>query len=94
MRPFWIASALLASCLPAAQAVRSDALELLSTLPQCALTCLITAVSASTCAPTDNACVCANAELQADVSGCVMQECTLRQGLCMSSLRMQYMRPD
>ncbi|KAL4939192.1 hypothetical protein BDV06DRAFT_214513 [Aspergillus oleicola] len=50
-------------------------------LPECALTCLIGAISNSTCALTDFACICADAQLNAALEPCVAATCTIKQSL-------------
>ncbi|KAH8884971.1 putative PTH11-type G-protein coupled receptor protein [Thozetella sp. PMI_491] len=75
-----LVSGLLAS-LPAAQAASPDAVSLLSQLPQCALSCLVTSIGSSKCQPTDFDCVCQNTPLQDEITACVLQNCTLKQGL-------------
>ncbi len=48
------------------------------------LNCLIESITASTCSATDTDCVCRNTPLQNNVTTCVLQDCTLKQGLCKS----------
>lgn len=45
------------------------------------MTCLFTAVSRSPCQLTDFQCTCTNATLQSAVESCVLQSCTVREGL-------------
>ncbi|KAH7091696.1 CFEM domain-containing protein [Paraphoma chrysanthemicola] len=53
----------------------------LDALPTCALTCLFTAVSRSPCQLTDFDCQCTNAPIQSAVEECVLQSCTIKEGL-------------
>ncbi|KAJ4986833.1 CFEM domain-containing protein [Stagonosporopsis vannaccii] len=53
----------------------------LDTLPPCALICLFTAVSHSPCQLADSECICTNAPLQSTVEACVIQSCTVKEGL-------------
>lgn len=47
------------------------------------LDCLLSAITNSTCAPTDTTCICANAALQGQASQCVVESCTVREQLSM-----------
>ncbi|GKT43042.1 satratoxin biosynthesis SC1 cluster protein 4 [Colletotrichum spaethianum] len=68
-------------------AAQGDATAAVSLLPTCAKlimcqqSCLFTAVLGSSCAPTNQTCICTNAPLQAEVEVCVLQNCTLRNAL-------------
>ncbi|KAJ8113594.1 hypothetical protein OPT61_g4317 [Boeremia exigua] len=53
----------------------------LDALPPCALTCLFTAVSRSPCQLTDFGCICTNVPLQTAVEACVLQSCSVKEGL-------------
>ncbi|KAL3467197.1 hypothetical protein BJX64DRAFT_192222 [Aspergillus heterothallicus] len=53
----------------------------MDSLPECALTCLIGAISNSTCALTDFACVCADAQLNAALEPCIAGTCTIKESL-------------
>ncbi|RGP79401.1 integral membrane [Fusarium longipes] len=59
----------------------SDSSSLLATLPACALKCMATSVSTSTCDLLDTDCVCKNEPLQADIEKCVLASCTVRESL-------------
>lgn len=61
-----------------AQDSASSALE---TLPNCAIECLATAVLNSPCSFTNQTCLCTNARLQDDVTGCVTVNCTVKESL-------------
>ncbi|KAI2628239.1 hypothetical protein GGS21DRAFT_492888 [Xylaria nigripes] len=54
---------------------------LVAALPNCAASCLISAVEGSTCAVTDQACVCHNADLNAKATACVASSCTVKESL-------------
>lgn len=88
MRSFvQLAGALLLAALPyAAQAQSSSsslaaAAALLGSLPDCAITCLETAVAASPCSLTNQTCVCSDAPLLANATACVTETCTITQAL-------------
>ncbi|KAH6644889.1 CFEM domain-containing protein [Boeremia exigua] len=53
----------------------------LDALPPCALTCLITEVSRSPCQLTDFSCTCTNAQVLGGVEACVLQSCSVKEGL-------------
>jgi hypothetical protein len=55
--------------------------EVLASMPECAQPCVLGAVANSTCSPTDQACVCRTASLQAAAAECVKQKCSIRDGL-------------
>ncbi|SPO06396.1 related to integral membrane protein PTH11 [Cephalotrichum gorgonifer] len=55
--------------------------DAIATLPDCALTCLETALIESSCAPTDQACICRDTVLLGDVSICVKASCTVKEQL-------------
>ncbi|CZS97490.1 related to integral membrane protein PTH11 [Rhynchosporium agropyri] len=59
----------------------TEAVALLKQLPPCALTCLATSVAKSTCSPTDTACVCSNAPLNAVIRTCVQSSCRIKAAL-------------
>ncbi|KAL5379990.1 hypothetical protein DPSP01_008028 [Paraphaeosphaeria sporulosa] len=59
---------------------------IITQLPSCALSCLTQAIAASPCELTDTACICTNAELNANVEGCVLRSCTLRESLTTKNL--------
>ncbi|TDZ33861.1 Satratoxin biosynthesis SC1 cluster protein 4 [Colletotrichum spinosum] len=72
-----LAAVLSSSCV----AAQGDATSAVASLPACAQSCLLKAVSNSPCQATNQTCICTDAPLQAEVEVCVMQNCTLRQGL-------------
>ncbi|KAF2635349.1 hypothetical protein P280DRAFT_484724 [Massarina eburnea CBS 473.64] len=51
-------------------------------LPSCAATCFQNALMAQEkCTPTDIPCICGDATLNANIQGCVLNTCTVREGL-------------
>ncbi|KAL4745346.1 hypothetical protein BDW72DRAFT_208267 [Aspergillus terricola var. indicus] len=50
-------------------------------LPDCALACLISALSNSTCSVTDFSCICADTQLNAQLTPCMLASCTVRESL-------------
>ncbi|KAL4880293.1 hypothetical protein BJY04DRAFT_219289 [Aspergillus karnatakaensis] len=50
-------------------------------LPSCALTCLLGAISNSTCALTDFDCICADTQLNAQLEPCIAGSCTIKEAL-------------
>ncbi|TLD11905.1 hypothetical protein PspLS_11259 [Pyricularia sp. CBS 133598] len=50
-------------------------------LPVCAKSCLATSIARSSCAPTDQTCICTDAKLQDEVNECVNEKCSIREGL-------------
>ncbi|KAH6648271.1 hypothetical protein BKA67DRAFT_574220 [Truncatella angustata] len=50
-------------------------------LPTCALTCLVSAIQASSCSMADTSCQCTNQELNSLVETCVLNRCTLQEAL-------------
>ncbi|PVH81289.1 hypothetical protein DL98DRAFT_559877 [Cadophora sp. DSE1049] len=55
--------------------------QLISSLPSCALKCLVAGLGTSTCAPTNTTCVCLDAPLQSSIATCVTSNCTIKQSL-------------
>ncbi|KAF2026135.1 hypothetical protein EK21DRAFT_74877 [Setomelanomma holmii] len=55
-------------------------------IPACARSCLTTSIAASSCATTDQACICKDAQLQSNIEECVIRSCTLRQGLSVKNI--------
>ncbi|KAL3587997.1 hypothetical protein FPOAC2_13896 [Fusarium poae] len=72
--------ACLVATLPLALA-RDYALSALSTLPECALKCMINSIEASICELGDTKCTCTNAALQAEVEKCVLPSCTVSEAM-------------
>ncbi|KAI3397253.1 hypothetical protein diail_11052 [Diaporthe ilicicola] len=68
---------LLIACVTA----QSGLAEVISELPSCALTCLITATSHSPCGLTDVNCTCSNKKLNDEAQLCGLASCTTREGL-------------
>ncbi|KAM3534879.1 hypothetical protein MY4038_001780 [Beauveria bassiana] len=58
-----------------------SALQLLSSVPSCALPCVMSAVSESTCSPTDMQCICLNHDLQKSAVACILKSCSLSDSL-------------
>ncbi|KAJ5711150.1 hypothetical protein N7488_005306 [Penicillium malachiteum] len=50
-------------------------------LPKCALQCMASSISQSSCAATDQACLCTDAKYTAALQECVLSSCTIRQSL-------------
>ncbi|RDL30138.1 uncharacterized protein BP5553_10416 [Venustampulla echinocandica] len=50
-------------------------------MPGCALTCLMSALPASSCAATDQPCICADTALNAHVMACIQTTCTVKEQL-------------
>ncbi|KAH9845359.1 Glucose-methanol-choline (GMC) oxidoreductase [Teratosphaeria destructans] len=59
----------------------AEAAKLLSSMPNCGRTCLVTAIQASPCSLADIDCSCSNATLAAQVESCVREMCTVRHQL-------------
>ncbi|KAH7303202.1 hypothetical protein B0I35DRAFT_455297 [Stachybotrys elegans] len=59
----------------------SSNMDLLTHLPESALSCVIDAVTQSTCQVTDFLCICQNVELNAQAASCIQANCTIREGL-------------
>ncbi|KAJ5779132.1 hypothetical protein N7457_006852 [Penicillium paradoxum] len=78
MRVFKIAVLVGALC---ATTVIAGTEELAVALPSCALGCMKTSVSESSCAPTDQLCLCKDAHYTAVLEGCVLNSCTVRESL-------------
>ncbi|KAH7061692.1 hypothetical protein BKA63DRAFT_200807 [Paraphoma chrysanthemicola] len=55
--------------------------SLVSSIPQCAQSCLATAIAGSACAPTNQTCVCTNVKFQNEIEACVIRSCSIRQAL-------------
>ncbi|KAI0968281.1 hypothetical protein F4678DRAFT_443903 [Xylaria arbuscula] len=64
----------------------SDLAVLAAALPRCATTCFISAIEESTCAATNQTCVCTNQELNARATSCVTESCTIREVLTTQNL--------
>lgn len=67
-------------------AAQSSLTTIISELPSCALTCLGSAIANSTCAPTNQTCLCTNAPLQSEVTACVTASCTIKEALTTKNL--------
>ncbi|KAL4803358.1 hypothetical protein BDV18DRAFT_144636 [Aspergillus unguis] len=50
-------------------------------LPECALTCLVTALRNSTCGLTDVSCICADTDLFPKLEPCMVSNCTVKESL-------------
>ncbi|KAJ5506007.1 hypothetical protein N7453_004964 [Penicillium expansum] len=55
--------------------------ELAAVLPSCALDCMMTSVSQSSCKTTDQTCLCNDAHYTAVLQKCVVTSCTIRESL-------------
>ncbi|KAJ5726071.1 uncharacterized protein N7483_007428 [Penicillium malachiteum] len=55
--------------------------ELEAVLPKCALQCMASSISQSSCAPTDQACLCTDTTYTEALEECVLLSCTIRQSL-------------
>ncbi|KAJ5613867.1 hypothetical protein N7528_007521 [Penicillium herquei] len=55
--------------------------ELEAVLPKCALQCMATSISQSSCAATDQACLCTDTQYTDALEECVLSSCTIRQSL-------------
>ncbi|CAD0094292.1 unnamed protein product, partial [Aureobasidium mustum] len=55
---------------------QSDAASVLSSLPTCGQTCILSGISATGCSPTDSACLCSNTAYQSGVASCVTSSCS------------------
>ncbi|KAL2813027.1 CFEM domain-containing protein [Aspergillus granulosus] len=56
-------------------------MDSLDSLPSCALSCLFSAISNSTCSLTDFDCICADTELNAALTPCIAGSCTIKEAL-------------
>ncbi|TLD23014.1 hypothetical protein PspLS_07064 [Pyricularia sp. CBS 133598] len=61
--------------------IQAQLSQAISELPACATTCLFTAVPKSSCSLLDQACICADAPLQAEITLCVKDGCTVKEQL-------------
>ncbi|KAI6087773.1 hypothetical protein F4821DRAFT_235181 [Hypoxylon rubiginosum] len=59
----------------------SSLTELAAVMPRCSLLCLQSAVMNSTCAPTDQSCICGDQALNNQTSSCISVACTVRESL-------------
>ncbi|CDM36432.1 Extracellular membrane protein, CFEM domain [Penicillium roqueforti FM164] len=55
--------------------------QLAAVLPSCALDCMMTSVSQSSCKTTDQACLCNDVHYTAVLQECVLANCTIRESL-------------
>ncbi|KAK7185671.1 hypothetical protein DPSP01_007456 [Paraphaeosphaeria sporulosa] len=83
MRWFKALPVLLCSLATHTEAQNSSALlqAALTTLPKCAINCLVTSVKQSTCELTDFYCIAHDAQLNANMEACVQASCTVREAL-------------
>ncbi|KAM3077125.1 hypothetical protein ACMFMG_003406 [Clarireedia jacksonii] len=65
----------------AAAAASSPLTALIAQLPHCAVDCLTIAIGNSTCAPTDQQCICTNVPLNDEINSCVRLFCTVKEAL-------------
>ncbi|KAI0842642.1 hypothetical protein F5Y06DRAFT_131966 [Hypoxylon sp. FL0890] len=59
---------------------------LAAALPKCAATCILTAVESSTCAITNQTCICYDGDLNAKATTCINANCTIREALFTKNL--------
>ncbi|KAK8101153.1 hypothetical protein PG999_011527, partial [Apiospora kogelbergensis] len=64
-----------------AQALQAQQAKLLATLPSCGTKCLLKAIKASPCGPTDTRCQCTNTEFVATAQMCIVTSCTVEESL-------------
>ncbi|KAF7597426.1 hypothetical protein BBP40_003673 [Aspergillus hancockii] len=62
--------------------------ELAAVMPHCGLHCMISAIAVSSCAATDQACICTDPALTASVEVCVAANCTIRESLTTKNVSM------
>ncbi|KAK7967343.1 CFEM domain-containing protein [Apiospora aurea] len=80
-------SSLLVCCLAfiglaaAQDSAQAQQAKLLATLAPCATNCLLKAIAASPCGPTDTRCQCTNAEFVSHAEICIVTSCTVEQSL-------------
>ncbi|KAH9883499.1 hypothetical protein F4778DRAFT_658510 [Xylariomycetidae sp. FL2044] len=55
--------------------------ELTASLPSCALNCFVSAILNSTCAVSDQSCICGNEALNSAATACVTAECSVTESL-------------
>ncbi|KAI0479211.1 hypothetical protein GGR56DRAFT_665046 [Xylariaceae sp. FL0804] len=60
--------------------------ELAAALPKCAVQCLQTAIQGSSCAATNQTCICSNEELNTVSKACTIANCTVREALFTQNL--------
>ncbi|KAI1376855.1 hypothetical protein F4677DRAFT_76102 [Hypoxylon crocopeplum] len=58
---------------------------ILASLPTCAVTCLVPALTNSTCAPTDLHCICSSESFRAQATACILDACSVRESLTASN---------
>ncbi|KAK2599438.1 hypothetical protein N8I77_011192 [Diaporthe amygdali] len=63
---------------------------LAAALPQCASACLMTAASDSSCAITNQTCVCHDEGLNTQATACILESCTVREALSTKNLTSTY----
>ncbi|KAI1416291.1 hypothetical protein F5Y13DRAFT_155003 [Hypoxylon sp. FL1857] len=66
--------------------VMSGVAALAAALPACATACLLTAIESSSCAITNQTCVCDNGDLNAEATSCISVNCTIREALFTKNL--------
>ncbi|KAL2884335.1 hypothetical protein SGCOL_000276 [Colletotrichum sp. CLE4] len=82
MHPFRITSLLLLSLGGLGVAAKSLSLE---GIPSCAITCMVKALPATTCSPTDGACLCVDPKFNAAVQPCIQSTCTIQESLVVTN---------
>ncbi|KAJ5548958.1 hypothetical protein N7513_006192 [Penicillium frequentans] len=73
--------ALVATFLTTTAVAESAEAQLAAILPTCALECMATAMTHTSCAATDQTCLCMDTNYSAILEECVMTSCTIRQSL-------------
>ncbi|KAK4113160.1 hypothetical protein N656DRAFT_646079 [Canariomyces notabilis] len=80
---------LLTLCNVAAAAGSMSLLEANAALPDCARSCLLTAISHSTCNITDVDCICSNQSLNANATACIRLGCEVKDALAAKNITSQ-----
>ncbi|KAL3965154.1 hypothetical protein ACCO45_002158 [Purpureocillium lilacinum] len=83
MAKWWLIAAL--AVVPSAMA-KVSLTDAVAKLPSCALTCVASAVSTSTCSLTDQVCLCNNDPLQQNITECVLAGCSIKEALFTKNL--------
>ncbi|KAJ5545097.1 hypothetical protein N7535_006516 [Penicillium sp. DV-2018c] len=88
MRVFKIAALVGGVCATTVMAAGAAdmAAEMAAVLPPCAMKCMMTSIPESSCAPTDQACMCKDAHYTAVLEKCVMLSCDVRESLTMKNV--------
>ncbi|KAF2142053.1 GMC oxidoreductase [Aplosporella prunicola CBS 121167] len=82
MKLTWVLSAVAAAMVSVVHAgSAAELLGIVASMPTCGVMCLEKSIAASPCGLTDTACTCSNATLNAQITLCVTETCTLKQQL-------------